>query len=58
MSKYRVEWTEYHSAIVEANEPDDAYRKVHDTEEYDQDNSLVDLSTTSVTLVKEQTREK
>ena len=54
LQKYRVEWTEYRSTIVEAYDDDEAYRKVHDTEEYDHDNSLVDLSTTSVTLVKEQ----
>ena len=48
MPKFRVDWTEYHSTVVEAKDSDEAYNKVHNTEEYDQDNSLVDLSTTEV----------
>lgn len=53
MKKFRVEWTEYRSAIVEAEDSDEAYSKVHDTEEYDHDNSLVDMSTTGVTEERE-----
>lgn len=49
MPKFRVDWTEYRSAVVEAKDADEAYRKVHDTEEYDHDASLVDMRTTSVT---------
>ncbi len=53
MKKFRVDWTEYRSTVVEAENADEAYEKVHDTEEYDHDNSLVDMSTTAVTEERE-----
>lgn len=53
MPKFRVTWTEYRNAIVEAEDADAAYEKVHDTEEYDKDNSLVDLRTTGVEQLRE-----
>lgn len=57
MAKYRVDWTEYHSAVVEADNSDEAHEKVHNTEEYDKDNSLVDMSTTEIVNIKDECKE-
>lgn len=53
MAKYRVDWTEYRSTVVEADSYAEAHEKVHNTEEYDKDNSLVDMQTTEVKEVNE-----
>jgi hypothetical protein len=48
MPIFQVDWTEYRSTVVKAKDYAEAHEKVHNTEEYDHDNSLVDMSTTDI----------
>ena len=53
--KYRVEWTEYHSAVVRAEDEDRAYYEIHDS--CDSFASFRDLVTGDIREVDESVEE-